>query len=178
MTREVWNIDTAHSLLEFSVKHMMISRAKGAFSKFGAVIEADLQDLTDAKIEFDVDLSSIDTRNKDRDDHLRSSDFFDIETHPKMTFIVTDIKKKSKDNYDVTGDLTIRDVTKPITVDVHFEGQSKDPMSGNEAAGFTGKTKISRKEFGLTWNVALETGGVLVGDEVTINIEVEAQKQK
>ncbi len=178
MTREVWNIDTAHSLLEFSVKHMMISRAKGAFNNFGAVIEANPNDLTDAKIEFEVDLGSIDTRNKDRDDHLRSSDFFDIETHPKMTFIATDIKKKSKDNYDVTGDLTIRDVTRPVTVDVHFEGVSKDPMSGNEAAGFTGKTKISRKDFGLTWNVALETGGVLVGDEVTINIEVEAQKQK
>jgi polyisoprenoid-binding protein YceI len=178
MTREVWNIDTAHSLLEFSVKHMMISRAKGAFNNFGAVIEANPNDLTDAKIEFEVDLGSIDTRNKDRDDHLRSSDFFDIETHPKMTFIATDIKKKSKDNYDVIGDLTIRDVTRPVTVDVHFEGVSKDPMSGNEAAGFTGKTKISRKDFGLTWNVALETGGVLVGDEVTINIEVEAQKQK
>lgn len=177
MAKSVWNLDTAHSSLEFSVKHMMISKAKGAFNDFDAVIEADPEDLTDAKIEFSVDLSSIDTRNKDRDDHLRSSDFFDIETHPKMTFVATDIKKKAGNNYDVSGNLTIRDTTKPVTVDVHFVGVSKDPMSGNEAAGFTGKTKISRKEFGLTWNVALETGGVLVGDEVTINIEIEAQKQ-
>lgn len=177
MTKSVWNVDTAHSSLEFVVKHMMISKAKGNFNNFEATIEADPKDLTDSKIEFTIDPSSIDTRNKDRDDHLRSADFFDIENHPKVTFVATEIKKKSDRNYDVTGDLTIRGTTKPVTVDVVFEGQSKDPMSGNEVAGFSGQTKFNRKDFGLTWNAALETGGVLVGDEVKINIEIEAHKQ-
>lgn len=177
MTKSVWNVDTAHSSLEFVVKHMMISKAKGNFNSFEAVIEADPEDLTEAKFEFTIDPSSIDTRNKDRDDHLRSADFFDVENHPKVTFIVTDIKKKSGNDYDVTGDLTIRGTTKPVNVDVVFEGQSKDPMSGNEVAGFSGKTKFSRKDFGLTWNAALETGGVLVGDEVKVNIEIEVHKQ-
>lgn len=177
MVKSVWNVDTAHSSLEFVVKHMMISKAKGNFNNFEAVIEADPADLTNSKIEFSIDVNSIDTRNKDRDDHLRSADFFDIENHPTATFIAKDIQKKSDTNYDVTGDLTIRGTTKPITVDIVFEGQSKDPMSGNEVAGFSGQTTFSRKDFGLTWNAALETGGVLVGDEVKVNIEIEAHKQ-
>ncbi|MEC5425154.1 YceI family protein [Virgibacillus sp. C22-A2] len=177
MTKTVWNIDTAHSEVGFSVRHMMISKAKGAFNNFDAVIEADVEDLTNSKIEFTIDASSIDTRQKDRDDHLRSGDFFDVENYPKITFIATDIKKKSDSRYDVTGDLTVRGTTKPVTVDVVFEGQSKDPMSGNEVAGFSGETKINRKEFGLTWNAPVETGGVLVGEDVKIQFEIEAHKQ-
>ncbi|MEW9676734.1 YceI family protein [Lentibacillus sp. L22] len=176
MAKTKWTVDLAHSSLEFVVKHMMISKAKGAFNEFEANIVADPEDLTDAEIEFTIDVNSIDTRQPDRDDHLRSADFFDVENHPKMTFKATDITKKSENEYDVTGDFTIRGTTKPVTFSVEYEGQHKDPMSGDTVAGFSGTTKISRKDFGLTWNVALETGGVLVGDEVKINIEIEAHQ--
>ncbi|WP_164669247.1 YceI family protein [Virgibacillus doumboii] len=176
MARTTFNVDTVHSEIGFTVKHMMISKAKGTFNDFDAVIEADVDNLTDSKVEVTIDAASIDTRNKDRDDHLRSADFFDVENYPKVTFVATDIKKKSDNNYDVTGDLTIAGKTNPVTLDTVFEGQSKDPMSGNTVAGFSGETKISRKEFGLTWNAAVETGGVLVGDEVKITFEIEAHK--
>lgn len=175
MAKVNWNLDTAHSEVGFSVKHMMISKAKGTFDNFDAKIVADAEDLTDAEIELNIDVESINTRNKDRDDHLRSADFFDAENHPKITFVATDIKK-SGNNYEVTGDLTLKGTTKPVTLDVVFEGQSKDPMSGSIVAGFSGSTSINRKEFGLTWNASLETGGVLVGEEVKINFELELQK--
>ncbi|RYG73980.1 polyisoprenoid-binding protein [Lentibacillus lipolyticus] len=176
MAKTTWNVDTVHSEIGFSVKHMMISRAKGTFNNFDAVIEADPDNLTDAIIEINIDASSIDTRNSGRDDHLRSADFLDVENHPKITFKATDIKKKSESNYDITGDLTISGTTNSVTLDTTFEGQSKDPMSGNMVAGFSGETKINRKDFGLTWNAALETGGVLIADEVKITFEIEAQK--
>ncbi|CEI83988.1 polyisoprenoid-binding protein [Oceanobacillus oncorhynchi subsp. incaldanensis] len=175
MAKVNWNLDTAHSEVGFSVKHMMISKAKGTFDNFDAKIVADAEDLTDAEIELNIDVESINTRNKDRDDHLRSADFFDAENYPKITFVATDIKK-SGNNYEVTGDLTLKGTTKPVTLDVVFEGQSKDPMSGSIVAGFSGSTSINRKEFGLTWNASLETGGVLVGEEVKINFELELQK--
>ncbi|WP_188454604.1 YceI family protein [Virgibacillus oceani] len=177
MGKSKWNVDAAHSSLEFVVKHMMMSKAKGVFSDFEAVIEADPENLEGATVEFTVDANSIDTRNEARDNHLRSADFFDVENHPNLTFKATTITKKSDSNYDVTGDFTIRDTTKPVTFNVTLEGLHKDPMSGNQVAGFSGTGKISRKEFGLTWNAALETGGVLVGDEVKINIEIEAHKE-
>lgn len=176
MARETFNVDTVHSEVGFSVKHMMISKAKGTFDDFDAVIETDPENLTDSKIEVNIDVSSINTRNNDRDDHLRSADFFDVENHPKATFVATDVKKKSESNYDVTGDLTMIGTTKPVTLDVVYKGQSKDPMSGNTVAGFSGETTINRKDFGLTWNAALETGGVLVSDEVKITFEIEAHK--
>ncbi|MYL42448.1 YceI family protein [Virgibacillus salexigens] len=177
MTKTIWNVDTIHSEIGFSVKHMMISKAKGSFNDFNAVIEANLDDLTDSKVEVTIDVNSIDTRNKDRDDHLLSADFFDAENHPNITFAASSITKKSSTIYDITGDLTIRGTTKPVTLDVVVEGQSKDPMSGNMVAGFSGETTINRKDFGLTWNAAVETGGVLVGEEVKIHFEIEAHKQ-
>ncbi|RDW18392.1 hypothetical protein CWR48_12525 [Oceanobacillus arenosus] len=177
MTNVKWTVDAVHSEIGFSVKHMMISKVKGVFEKFDVNIEADVEDLTDAKIEVTIDASSINTRNNDRDNHLRSADFFDIENQPNLTFVATDIKKKSGSDYDVTGDLTIHGVTKPATFDITFEGQSKDPMGGDTVAGFSGKTKISRKEFGLVWNASVETGGVLVGDEIIIHVELELHKQ-
>lgn len=176
MAKEKWNLDLVHSEVGFSVKHMMVSRAKGTFDKFDAVVEADVEDLTNATIEVTIDAASINTRNKDRDNHLRSGDFFDAENHPEITFVATDIKNTGGNDYDVTGDLTIRGTTKPVTLDVTFEGQSKDPMGGATVAGFSGSTKIIREEFGLTWNAALETGGVLVSDEVKINFELELHK--
>lgn len=176
MTKTSWTVDKAHSEVGFSVKHMMISKAKGTFDDFDAKIHADVEDLTGADIEVTIDISSINTRNKDRDDHLSSADFFDAETYPKMTFTAKEIKKTGGNNYEVTGDLTIKDTTKPATLDVTFEGQSKDPMSGNLVAGFSGSTSINRKEFGLTWNAKLETGGVLVGEDVNIHFELELHK--
>lgn len=176
MTKATWNVDTVHSTIGFSVRHMMISNVKGTFNEFDGKIEADPTDLTDANIEFTIDANSVDTRMSDRDDHLRSSDFFDVENHPNITFVATDIVKKSEDKYDMTGDFTIRGTTKPVTFDIAFEGAAKDPMSGDQAAGFTGSTKINRKDFGLTWNAALEAGGFVVGDEIKINIELQLRQ--
>lgn len=176
MTKAIWNVDKVHSVVGFTVKHMMISNVKGTFNDFEGTVETDPKDLTDASIEFKIDASSVDTRMQDRDGHLRSADFFDVENHPHLLFKATDIKKKSEDRYDVTSDFTIRGTTKPVTFDITFEGIAKDPMSGDEAAGFTGSTKINRKDFGLTWNAAVETGGFVVSDEVKINIEIQLRK--
>ncbi|WP_249869966.1 YceI family protein [Oceanobacillus saliphilus] len=177
MTKTLWTVDPVHSEVGFSVKHMMISKAKGTFDKFDAVIETNVEDLTDAKVEVTIETASVNTRNEDRDNHLRSADFFDSETYPTMNFAATDIKKKSANEYEVNGDLTIKGTSKPVTLDVTFEGQSKDPMGGNIVAGFSGKTSINRKDFGLTWNAAVETGGVLVGEDVKIHFELELHKQ-
>ncbi|WP_147803915.1 YceI family protein [Alkalicoccus halolimnae] len=177
MAKTIWSIDPVHSEVGFSVKHMMISKVKGQFEHFDSTIELDTDNLTDAVVEVVIDVTSINTREEKRDNHLRSADFFDVENHPHITFKAKEFKKKNDNQYDVIGDLTIRGTTKEVTVDVIFEGQSKDPMSGNVVAGFSGHTKINRKEFGLTWNAALETGGVLVGDDVQINFEVELIKQ-
>ncbi|HET7628195.1 MAG TPA: YceI family protein [Bacillales bacterium] len=176
MTIEKWQVDTAHSSLDFSVKHMMVSKTKGTFHDFEASIEADPADLTTATIAFSVDLSSVDTRNKGRDDHLRSADFFDVENHPKMTFQAKEITKTGDDEYEVTGDLDLHGVTNSETFKVTFEGQGKDPW-GNEVAGFSGTGKIKRSDYGLTYNAALETGGFLIGDDVNIAIQIEASKQ-
>ncbi|HLR09333.1 MAG TPA: YceI family protein [Bacillota bacterium] len=177
MAKTNWKIDAVHSSIEFSIKHMMIAKAKGGFEKFSGNIHVDPDDLTGGDIEVTIDVASIDTRQNDRDDHLRSADFFDVENYPEATFVSTEIKKKADNHYEITGDLTLRGITKPVTIDTEFAGQSKDPMSGNEVIGFSGTTQINRKDFDLTWNTALETGGVLLGDEVTINIELEAYKE-
>ncbi|MFT4414025.1 YceI family protein [Fredinandcohnia humi] len=175
MTKAKWAVDASHSSVDFSVKHMMIAKVKGSFQNFEASIEADPTDLTTADIEFKVDLASVDTKNTDRDNHLRSADFFDVENHPAMTFKSTSIVKTDDGEYDVTGDLTIRGTTKPETFKVVFEGQGKDPW-GNEKVGFSAEGSINRSDYGLVWNAALETGGVLVGDQVKISLEIEAQK--
>jgi polyisoprenoid-binding protein YceI len=176
MTNTKWALDPAHSSVEFSVKHMMFAKVNGAFNNFTASIEANPTDLTTANIEFNVDLSSVDTRNADRDNHLRSGDFFDVDNHPSMTFASTTIVKKGEGVYDVTGDLSLHGVTRPETFVVTFEGQGKDPW-GNEKVGFTAEGKIKRSDFGLTWNAALETGGVLVGDEIKVSLVIQAAKE-
>jgi len=170
-----WKIDSAHSSVEFSVRHMMIAKVKGSFHSFDANITADPEDLTTASIEFTVDVSSVDTRNSDRDAHLRSPDFFDADNHPKITFKAVSIQKTGDNEYAVTGDLTIRGVTHPETFKVVYEGGGKDPW-GNEKAGFSVEGKINRTKYGLVWNAALETGGVLVGEDVNITLEIEAVK--
>ncbi|MCC3357245.1 YceI family protein [Bacillus sp. REN16] len=175
MANTKWAVDASHSSIDFSVKHMMIAKVKGSFENFEATIEADPTDLTTANIVFKVDLTSINTKNADRDNHLRSADFFDVENHPSMTFKSTSIVKTDDGEYDLTGDLTIRGTTKKETFKVVFEGAGKDPW-GNEKAGFSASGSLNRSDYGLVWNAALETGGVLVGDQVKISIEIEAGK--
>lgn len=176
MAKSVWKVDTSHSSVDFTVKHMMFSKVKGTFTEFDAEIEADPDDLTTANIRFTVNTGSVDTRSSDRDNHLRSADFFDSENHPQMIFQSTNIVKKGEGQYDVTGDLTILGSTRQETFSVSSEGVGTNPW-GVVVAGFSVEGAISRKEFGLTWNAALETGGVLVGDEVKISLEIQAQKQ-
>ncbi|MGD6779444.1 MULTISPECIES: YceI family protein [Bacillaceae] len=175
MAKTVWNVDKSHSTVDFSVKHMMFATVKGGFQEYDATIVADPTDLTTADIEFTVDVASIDTRSSDRDAHLRSADFFDVDNHPKMTFKATSIEKTDDNEYNVTGDLTLRGTTKPETFSVVFEGTGQDPW-GNEKAGFAVEGKLKRSDYGLTWNAPLEAGGVLVGDQIKIALQLQAAK--
>lgn len=175
MAISTWTLDKAHSEIEFSVRHMMISRVKGEFRNFDSEIEADPADLATANIKFTIDISSIDTGNEDRDNHLRSADFFEVEKYPSLTFTSTDIKKQG-DGYAVTGDVSMHGVTKSETFIVTLGGVIKDPMSGAQKVGFSVEGKVKRSDYGLTWNAPLETGGVLVSDEVKINMEIQASK--
>ncbi|MEG0258552.1 MAG: YceI family protein [Lysinibacillus sp.] len=168
-----WNIDLSHSAINFQVKHMMVSKVKGFFDSYEANIEAaDLTDLTTATIDFKINTASINTRSEDRDNHLKSADFFDADTYPAITFKSTSITKKSDEEFVVTGDLTIKDVTKSVAFNTEYNGKGTNPW-GQEVYGFEAETKIDREEFGLTWNAALETGGVLVGKDIKISIELE-----
>ncbi|WP_026693080.1 YceI family protein [Peribacillus kribbensis] len=167
-----WNVDSSHSSVGFEVKHMMVSKVKGTFGSYTAEVEAaDLTDLTTAAISFKIDVASIDTRSEDRDNHLKSADFFDAENNPTIDFTSTSITKDG-DDYKVTGDLTIKGVTKPAAFDVEFGGKGTNPW-GVEVYGFEVKGKINREDFGLTWNAALETGGVLVGKDIKIELDLE-----
>ncbi|MGC8486790.1 MAG: YceI family protein [Clostridia bacterium] len=171
-TESIWDVDAAHSSAEFSIRHMMITSVKGHFSSIAGTVTGDPDDLTTARVHLDIDLSTVDTRNTDRDNHLRSADFFDVEHFPTMTFESRSIERTGPSTYRVGGDLTIHGVTKPVTVDVTAEGQGKDPWGGTRA-GFSGTTTINRKDFGLMWNVALEAGGVMVGDQVKVSVDLE-----
>ncbi len=165
-------VDQAHSAIGFEVKHMMVSKVKGQFGSYTADVEAaDLTDLTTASIAFKIDVASIDTRSEDRENHLKSADFFDVENYPTIDFKSTNITRDD-DDYKVTGDLTIKDVTKPVTFDVEYGGKGTNPW-GVEVYGFEAEAKVNREDFGLTWNAALETGGVLVGKDIKIKVELE-----
>jgi polyisoprenoid-binding protein YceI len=167
-----YTVDASHSSVGFEVKHMMVSKVKGTFDQFTADVEAaDLADLTTANISFELDATSINTRNEDRDNHLRSGDFFNTEEFPKITFKSTSISGAGED-FNLTGDLTIKDVKKPVTFEVEYGGKGTNPW-GAEVYGFEASAKINREEFGLTWNAALETGGVLVGKDIKIKVELE-----
>ena len=170
----IWTLDPTHSEITFKVKHLMISNVKGEFKNFSATIEG--EDFEKAKIRASVDTSSVDTNNNDRDTHLKSADFFDVENHKEMTFEGTSFKKVDNDEYKLTGILTIKGVSNEVTLDVEFGGMNKDPW-GNEKAGFSLEGKINRKEWGLNWNAALESGGVLVSEDVKIQAEVQFVKQ-
>lgn len=167
-----FNLDAAHSSIDFSVKHMMVSKVKGSFTNFSAELDGNPEDLSGATISFDIDVKSITTNNEDRDNHLRSADFFDTDSFPNIKFVATDVKKSDDNEYEVTGDMTIKDVTKKVTFEAEYGGKGTNPW-GQEVVAFSANTKISRKDFGLTWNQALETGGVLVGDDIKISVELE-----
>ncbi|MCM8570339.1 YceI family protein [Gramella jeungdoensis] len=170
-----WTLDPVHSELTFKVRHLMISNVKGEFTDFDVEMNAG-EDLTDTKILVDIDGSSISTNNKDRDDHLKSEDFFDVNNYPKLTFESSSIENKGGNAYNLNGTLSIKGVQKEVTLDLEFGGLMKDPY-GNEKAGFSVNGKINRKDFGLNWNAALEAGGVMVGDEVHLSGEVQLVKQ-
>src|SRR5688572_8508179 len=176
LTKTKWTLDPTHSEVGFKVKHMMITNVSGSFETFNASVETTELDFATAKIEFTADVNSITTANKDRDAHLKSPDFFDAANFPQLKFVSSKLEKKDDQNYTLYGDLTIRDVTKSVKFNVEFGGIGKDPW-GNEKAGFTITGKINRTDFRLNWNAALETGGVLVGEEVRLQAEVQLIKQ-
>jgi polyisoprenoid-binding protein YceI len=167
-----WQIDPAHSHVEFAVKHLMISTVKGRFGDVEGSVTVEHDDPTSAQIEVTIAAGSIDTRVEKRDDHLRSEDFLHAERFPSLRFRSTGVERNGDDELRVKGDLTIRDVTREVVLEVEELGRAQDPWGGERAA-FTATTKIERKDFGLTWNQALETGGVLVGDQVRISIDAQ-----
>ena len=170
--KTVWKLDPAHTLVEFSAKHLMITTVKGRITDLEGTIDADEKDVTKSSVEVSLKAASIDTRTDQRDQHLRSADFLHAEMYPEIKFRSTHIEG-DREEFKLTGDLTIRGVTKAITLDVKYEGQTKDPWGG-ERAGFSATGKIDRRDFGLTWNQVLETGGLVVGNDIKINIEAEA----
>jgi polyisoprenoid-binding protein YceI len=176
MATTIWNLDPTHSEIGFKVKHMMITNVSGSFTSFQVTATTEGIDFTTAKIDFSADISSINTANEQRDGHLKSADFFDAEKFPKLTFTSTSFEKKSDEDYVLKGNLTIKGITKAVELDVEFGGLAKDPW-GNEKAGFSLSGKINRAEFGLTWNAALETGGVMVSEDIKLHAEIQLVKQ-
>ncbi len=172
-----WTLDTAHSEVGFKVKHLMISTVTGKFEKFDIQVEAGKEDFTDAKITFTADVASVNTSNEQRDGHLKSADFFDAEKFPQIKFVSGSFKKSdNKGDYILEGQLTVKDVTNTISIPVEYGGTVRDPW-GNTKVAFSIDTKINRKEFGLGWNAALETGGVLVGEDIRILADIQLAEQ-
>lgn len=168
-----WELDTAHSLIEFSVKHMMVTTVKGRFTQHSGVLELDEQNPSASKADITIDVNSVYTGDEKRDGHLRSADFFDAEKYPTITYKSTKVEELSNDRFRITGDLTMHGVTKQVVFDANLEGRAKNPWGKNVAA-FSISTSVNRKDFDLNWNVALEAGGVLVSEKVNINIEAQA----
>jgi polyisoprenoid-binding protein YceI len=173
-----WDVDSSHSRVGFGVRHMMVSTVHGTFAKYTGTVALDDADITKSKVHLEIDATSIDTGNEKRDEHLKSPDFFDTAHFPKIVFDATRVEKRGADGLSLTGNLTIKSTTKPVVLTVSgLTGEVKDPWGGTRR-GATAQAKISRKDFGLTWNKGLETGGVVVGDEVTLELEVELAKKK
>lgn len=175
-TRTTWKIDPSHTLIEFSTKHMMFTTVKGRFAGVEGTITVDEANPDQSSAQAVIDATSVDTRAEQRDVHLKSADFFDVEKYPAITFKSTKVEVQGSESAKVTGDLTIKDVTRPVTLDVTLNGYGKNPY-GLEVAGFTAETTINRKNFGLNWNVALEAGGMLVSDTIKISLEIQAVKE-
>jgi polyisoprenoid-binding protein YceI len=168
-----WKIDGSHSVAEFSVKHLMVSTVKGRFQKVSGNITWDETNPANSSVEATIDANSITTNDEKRDGHLNSADFFETEKYPTINFKSTRVEAKKADNFKVIGELTMHGVTKEVTLDVEYNGSGKNPW-GMSVAGFTARTSLSRKDYGLNWNVALEAGGVMVSDKINITLEVEA----
>jgi polyisoprenoid-binding protein YceI len=175
MAIETWAFDKSHSGIEFWVRHLMVSKVRGRFTRWDGQVELDAEDPRRSSVEVRIDASSIETGDAKRDAHLRSPDFFDAAKFPELVFKSRRVEPDGRGRYRVTGDLTLRDVTREVTLEVEDLGRVRD-MRGGERAGFSAKTAIDRKQFGLGWNVVLETGGVLVGDQINIELELELQK--
>ena len=176
MANENWQVDGAHSAVNLTVRHMVISKVRGRFTRWNAKLALDTADLSRSAVEVEIDAASIDTGVGDRDTHLRSADFLDAGKFPTLRYLSRRVEAPSKDRLRIVGDLTIRDVTREVVLDVEYGGQGKDPW-GNQRVGFSATTSINRKDFGLTWNQALETGGLLVADRLDIEIELQAIRQ-
>lgn len=171
-----WKIDPTHSEIQFKVKHLMITTVTGYFGKFDSEVEADNDNFENAKVTFTADVDSISTNNEQRDTHLKSDDFFNAANHAQVKFKSTELRKKGDDQFVLNGDLTIRETTKPISLNVEYGGIVQDPY-GQTKAGFTVTGKINRKEFGLKWDAVTEAGSVVVSDDIRINCEVQYVKQ-
>lgn len=171
-----WQVDKSHSHIGFSVKHMMISRVRGQFERFNVDVDFNEAEPARSSVHAQIDVASINTKDQQRDGHLKSPDFLDVETHPYITFNSKRIEKINDHHGRIIGDLTIRGITREVVLDVDYAGVIKNPW-GMMSTGASAQTRINRKDWNLTWNQALETGGVLVGEEVTINIELELVKQ-
>lgn len=171
-----WKLDPAHSEIKFKVRHLVVSTVTGYFKKFSGTVESDKEDFSDAVISFEADIDSIDTNTAQRDEHLKSADFFDAANHPKLTFRSSSIRKKSDDEYEITGDITIRGTTKEVTLQAAYNGTVKG-MGGNDVAGFEITGKLNRMDFGLHWNALTEAGGVVVSNEVKLDIAAELVKE-
>lgn len=168
-----YTIDPTHSRIGFVARHAMVTKVRGSFNEFVGSGHFDAENPAASNLSLTIEASSIDTRNADRDGHLRSNDFFDMETYPQITFVSTAVEAVDAENFQVTGDLTIKGVTKSVTVDFEFTGSATDPF-GNHRVGFEGSTTVNRKDWGVNWNAALEAGGVLVSEKVTLEFEVSA----
>jgi polyisoprenoid-binding protein YceI len=171
-----YDIDPAHSKIGFAVRHAMVSTVRGNFTRYTAEVHLDEETVANSKAVIEIEAASIDTGNADRDTHLRSPDFLDVETYPTIRFVSTNAEHKGGDDFVLHGDLTIRDTTKPVSVTFEKLGTATDPWGG-ERTGFEGRVKVSRKDWGLTFNVPLDGGGVLVGDQVTLEFDVEAVRK-
>ncbi len=176
MANENWQVDGAHSSVNLTVRHMVISKVRGRFTRWNAKLALDSTDLTRSSVEVQIDAASIETGVADRDNHLRSPDFLDVQKYPAIAYRSRRVEAVSPDRLRVVGDLTIRNVSREVVLDVEYGGQGKDPW-GNQRVGFTATASLNRRDFGLTWNQALETGGVLVADKVDVEIELQAIRQ-
>jgi polyisoprenoid-binding protein YceI len=171
-----YDIDPTHSRIGFAAKHAMIATVRGQFSGYSGEVHLDVENPAASRVSLEIDAASIDSGNADRDAHLRGEDFFDVATYPKIAFVSTNVQRVDDDVYELTGDLTIRATTKPVTVTFELTGTATDPWGGSRA-GFEGRATVNRRDWGLAWNVALDKGGVLVGEKVKLEFDISAVKQ-
>ena len=176
MAKTKWSLDPTHSELGFKIRHLMITNVSGNFNKFTIEVETENDDFASAKVKATIDVDSINTNNEQRDVHLRNADFFETGTHPRVDFKSTRVEKAGDDLFDLSGDLTIKGITKSVRLSLEYSGLAKDPW-GNMKAGFTVNGKINRKDFGISFNAPMETGGVMLGEEIKINGEIQLVKQ-